>query len=172
MIRLLISKGLSLTAGFKPPNDLSITFCLGPLPFPLELQQMVEVCSRAPAIGECVCRGLVLRCVAIESTMMHGRWPTFGILLQSPVSWRNHWASFTFAPLSLLRLSSDRWSERSSAWRACVWNVWLNGCRDYPKKARLHFRSIQTERRGCTLLSFVRPEGECVKHFKFASAAV
>ncbi|KAG7224228.1 hypothetical protein INR49_015117 [Caranx melampygus] len=33
--------------------------------------QMVEVCSRAPAIGECVCNGLVLRCVAIESMMMH-----------------------------------------------------------------------------------------------------
>lgn len=39
-------------------NDLSVT--LGP--FLLELQQTLEVCSRAPAIGECVCHGLVLRC--------------------------------------------------------------------------------------------------------------
>lgn len=60
-------------------NDLSITLCLGPFPSSLELQQMVEVCSRAPAIGECVCYGLVLQCVAIESMviimMMHGQWP-------------------------------------------------------------------------------------------------
>lgn len=41
-----------------------------PFPFTLELQQMVEVCSRAPAIGECVRHGLVLRCHWVH----HGAW--------------------------------------------------------------------------------------------------
>lgn len=39
-----------------------ITNCLGPPPFSfsLELQQMVEICSRPPAMGECVCSSFVL----------------------------------------------------------------------------------------------------------------
>lgn len=112
--------------------------------FALELQQMVEICSRAPAIGECVCHSLVLRCVAIESMMMHGQWPTFGILLQSLTPWSNHWSGCAF-PAASNRSSSDKVRETLTA--SCDWTAAEQQIRNDLKEARLHFRSIQTSRR-------------------------
>lgn len=65
VVRIPVSQGLTVTADSQAPNDLCITLCLGPFPSSLELQQMVEVCSRAPAIGECVSApwfGVAMRC--------------------------------------------------------------------------------------------------------------
>lgn len=109
-----------------------------PFSFALELQQMVEVCSRAAAIGECMCHGLVLRCVAIDSMTMHGQWPTFGILLQSLTPWCNYW--------SIPCLWSEWGSWRRSNWKgqmllSAKTSSVQSRCliRNYLKKARLLF---------------------------------
>lgn len=54
---------ISAYKGWSPEWPVTFTLYFGTFAlFTLELQQMVEVCSRPPAIGECVYRGLVLRC--------------------------------------------------------------------------------------------------------------
>lgn len=149
-----------------PPalNDLSITLCLGPFPSSLELQQMVEICSRAPAIGECVVLWLG---VAMRFHWIHDDHDNDARSVAQRLGYS--------CSRSLLDVITDLVAhfQLSNSPASFIWEMkreklklrlmWLNTeanmilctdvihaesyqIRNYLKKARLHFRSIQTER--------------------------
>lgn len=121
-----------------------ITNCLGPPPpfsFSLELQQMVEICSRPPAMGECMCSSFVL--------LHDGAWLA---------AHTQDTPAVTSSLMSLLscchvfRLINDYEALMQSQANGLMWLksraaccVLLPSLRNYFKKARWLLRSIQSE---------------------------
>lgn len=156
--------------GWSPEWFVPFTFYLGTFaPFSLELQQMVEVCSRPPAIGECVYRCLVLRYPSPPRWCMVSGPPTCGILLKSLPPWWTQWSGCILTPRTLSELPERQTFQRQTH---------LNDTLNSPPHAcyRLgHIGSEMTSRRqddygGVSTQS--RLWRRVCQHLPFASAAV
>lgn len=169
-----MSQSFSVAAGFEALNDLS-PYSL-PWPSPpssLELQQMVEVCSRPPAIGECVCRCMVLRCPPWWC-MVSG--PHVGYscsrLLLDVITDLVACLQFINSPVS--SSSQIWWKRKSKSWTrldvalcvfVCTRTVHsVTSDQKLPQESKTAFEeySDRADWTGCTLLSVVESDAVCV----------